>query len=128
MEQKKKEIHDILSGDPKLRSKKELIEKFIEENLPLVSDSDLIQDAFTDFWNEEKRIAFERIAQEEHLNQHKFEETLKEYLFTQKTPKLSQTLQLLEIKPKLSERSNIGKRIIDKIQDFVHVFIDGVEG
>lgn len=128
LEQKKKEIHDILSGDPKLRSKKELIEKFIEENLPLVSDSDLIQDAFTDFWNEEKRIAFERIAQEEHLNQHKFEETLKEYLFTQKTPKLSQTLQLLEIKPKLSERSNIGKRIIDKIQDFVHVFIDGVEG
>lgn len=128
LEQKKKEIHDILAGDPKLRSKKELIEKFIEENLPLVSDSDLIQDAFTDFWNEEKRMAFERIAQEEHLNQHKFEETLKEYLFTQKTPKLSQTLQLLEIKPKLSERSNIGKRIIDKIQDFVHVFIDGVEG
>lgn len=127
LEQKKKEIREILSGDAKLRSKKELIEKFIEENLPLITDGDLVQEAFSDFWNQEKRMAFERIAEEEHLNKEKFEETLNEYLFTQKTPKLRQTLQLLEIKPKLSERSNIGKRIIDKIHDFVNVFIDGVE-
>src|SRR5690606_33030149 len=109
LEQKKKEIREILSGDAKLRSKKELIEKFIEESLPLITDADLVQEAFSDFWNEEKRMAFERIADEEHLNKEKFEETLNEYLFTQKTPKLRQTLQLLEIKPKLSERSNIGK-------------------
>lgn len=127
LEQKKKEIREILSGDAKLRSKKELIEKFIEENLPLITDADLVQEAFSDFWNEEKRMAFERIAEEEHLNKEKFEETINDYLFTQKTPKLRQTLQLLEIKPKLSERSNIGKRIIDKIHDFVNVFIDGVE-
>ncbi|WP_278551779.1 hypothetical protein [Elizabethkingia bruuniana] len=35
---KKKEIRDILSGDYKLGSKKELIKKFIEENLPYISN------------------------------------------------------------------------------------------
>ena len=36
----KKAIMDLLGGDVMLRSKRELIEKFIEENLPLISDVD----------------------------------------------------------------------------------------
>lgn len=58
----------------------------------------------------------------------KFQETINQFLFTSKIPKLSEALQLLEIKPKLTERNNIGKRIIQKVQDFVEVFIEGVEG
>lgn len=126
LEQKKKEIRDIISGDAQLRSKKELIEKFIEENLPYIQDSESVKGGFEDFWNKEKKVAFNKIAEEEYLNKEKFQESINEYLFTQKTPKLSDTLQLLEIKPKITERSNIGKRIIQKVQDFVEVFIDGV--
>src|SRR5690606_37203226 len=60
LEQKKKEIRDILAGDAKLRSKKELIEKFIEENLPKISDGDAVSVAFEEFWNQEKISAFEK--------------------------------------------------------------------
>lgn len=127
LEQKKKEIKEILSGDALLRSKKELIEKFIEENLPLVPDGDMINEAFANFWSGEKKLAFNRIVEEEHLNKEKFENTINDFLFTQKVPKLSDTLKLLEIKPKITERTNIGKRIIQKVQDFVQVYIDGVE-
>ena len=127
-EQKMKEIREILSGDAQLRSKKVLIEKFIEENLPLVADGDSVTDEFESYWNKEKVAAFEKIATEESLNKDKFQETINQFLFTSKTPKLSEALQLLEIKPKLTERNNIGKRIIQKVQDFVEVFIEGVEG
>ena len=127
-EQKIKEIREILSGDAQLRNKKELIEKFIEENLAKISDGDSVTDGFETFWNKEKTAAFEKIALEESLNKVKFQETINQFLFTSKTPKLSEALQLLEVKPKLTERNNIGKRIIQKLQDFVEVFIEGVEG
>ena len=109
-------------------NKKELIEKFIEENLSTISDGDSVTDGFETFWNKEKTAAFEKIALEESLNKVKFQETINQFLFTSKTPKLSEALRLLEVKPKLTERNNIGKRIIQKVQDFVEVFIEGVEG
>lgn len=126
LEKKKKEIRDILSGDAKLRSKKELIEKFIEENLPHISDGDNVNEEFEKYWNKEKNSAFEKIATEESLNKDRFRDAIDDFLFTSKTPKISDTLKLLEIKPKLTERNNIGRRIIQKVQDFVEVFIDGV--
>lgn len=127
LEQKKKEIRDILSGDVQLRSKKELIEKFIEENLPNIQKSESVKEEFEIFWKEEKKKAFHAISEDEHLNKEMFEECINEYLFTQKLPKLSDILKLLQIKPKITERSTIGKRIIQKVQDFVETFIDGVE-
>lgn len=127
-EEKIKEIREILAGDAQLRSKKVLIEKFIEENLPAVPDGDAVTDEFEMYWNKEKVAAFEKIAEEESLNKDKFQETINQFLFSSKIPKLSEALQLLEIKPKLTERNNIGKRIIQKVQDFVEVFIEGVEG
>ena len=40
-ERKQKEILDIVAGDTKLRSKRELIERFIEENLPLLDEANI---------------------------------------------------------------------------------------
>lgn len=125
--QKQKEIADIIAGNVQLRSKKELIEKFIEENLPHISDADLIKEHFEKFWNKERENAFNTIAEEENLNKVHFQSTISEYLFTEKTPKISEVLKLLEFKPKLAERNNIARRILDKIQDFVQTFVEGVE-
>jgi type I restriction enzyme R subunit len=43
-----------------LRSKRELIEKFIQENLPVLEDTDDIPEAFDKFWNEEQQKAFKQ--------------------------------------------------------------------
>ena len=48
-EQQRKVITDMLGSDSKLRSKKELIERFIDENLPLVRDADLVADEFDSY-------------------------------------------------------------------------------
>ncbi len=61
-EKQRKAISDILSGDTQLRSKKELIERFIEENLPMVGNADQIEEAFETFWSTEKRKAVNQIS------------------------------------------------------------------
>lgn len=40
-ERKQKEILGIVAGDTKLRSKRELIERFIEESLPLLDEANI---------------------------------------------------------------------------------------
>lgn len=62
------------------------------------------------------------MVEEESMNKEKFESMLNDYIFTMKTPKLSDTLQLLEVKPKITERNIVGKRIIQKIETFVETF------
>ncbi len=62
-EQRRKEIIDLIAGEAHLRSKRELIEKFIQENLPLVADVDDIPEAFDRFWNEEQINAFKTVLE-----------------------------------------------------------------
>lgn len=88
LELKKKEIRDILSGDAKLRSKKELIEKFIEENLPHISDGNNVNEEFEKFWNNEKIAAFDKIATEESLNKDRFRDAIDDFLLRLKRLKL----------------------------------------
>lgn len=45
-ERRQKEIIDLIAGEAYLRSKRELIEKFIKENLPNIDDADNIPDEF----------------------------------------------------------------------------------
>src|SRR5690606_3706823 len=45
-EKQREAISKLIDSNTQLRSKKELIEKFIDENLPLVTDSDNVVDAF----------------------------------------------------------------------------------
>ena len=103
-----KEIFNLLSTEATLRSKRELIEKFILENLPIISDPDNITPAFEQFWNEEQQKEFSKIVQEENLS-------------AEKTEKLIEGE-----KPSLLQRKKLGDRILQRIKDFVETFINGM--
>ena len=47
----KPNINNILNNNPQLRSKRELIEKFINENLANIKNTDDINQEFDKFWN-----------------------------------------------------------------------------
>jgi len=91
-----KEIMDLLSGEVHLRSKRELIEKFILENLPHIQDSDDIPDAFDKFWNEEQIAAFRKLCKEENLSSDKVEKNIESYLFAEREPLRDEVLDLIE--------------------------------
>ncbi len=125
-EKQKKQISDILESEIQLRSKKELIEKFIEENLPLVTDSDLIPNAFEDFWTIEKKSAIVNLSKEENLDFKKLVDLVSNYLFTEKEPLRDEVIGVMNERPSLKERAKSSKRIITKINDFIETFINGM--
>lgn len=122
-----KEIFNLLSTEATLRSKRELIEKFILENLPIINDPDNITPAFEQFWNEEQQKEFSKIVQEENLSAEKTEKLIEDYLFAEREPLRDEVLELIEgEKPSLLQRKKLGDRILKRIVDFVETFINGM--
>jgi type I restriction enzyme R subunit len=125
-EKKKKEIIDLLTGESNLRSKRELIEKFIHENLPAIEDTDSLPEQFEKYWNEEQIKAFKNLVSEENLSVDKTELLIENYLFAEREPLRNEILDLIEgEKPKLLERKKIGDRILSRIVEFVETFVSG---
>ena len=127
-EKQKKAIVDMMAGDTQLRSKRELIEKFIEENLPHISDSDNIPEEFEIFWNEERKNALKKLGREENLNFELLQNVIGDYLFTEKTPLRDDVIGMIKVRPKLKERASTAERITEKILYFVETFINGISG
>lgn len=128
VEKQKKAIIDLISGDVELRSKRELIEKFIEQNLPIIQDNDDIPDEFNKFWEAERGIALNKITVEENLDAKKLEEIIGKYMFTEKKPLRDDVVAMMKTKPGLKERGITAERITDKIYNFVNTFISGITG
>jgi type I restriction enzyme R subunit len=124
-----KEIFNLLNSDAQLRSKRELVEKFIQENLPVLEDTDDIPEAFDKFWNEEQQKAFNQLVKDENLSADKTEKIIEDYLFAEREPLRDEVLELIEgNKPMVLERKKVGDRILSKILDFVDTFINGMTG
>jgi len=129
IEAKRNGILDLLMGETQLRSKRELIEKFISENLPHIADTDDIPVEFEKFWTQEQIDAFTKLCKEENLSNDKVEKVIEGYLFSAQEPLRNELLDLIEgTKPTLLERKNTGDRILSKIMHFVEVFINGMTG
>jgi len=127
-EKQKQALIEIIAGDTQLRSKRELIEKFINENLPQIFDSDDIPEAFDTYWNEERKEALKKLSQEENLDENHLQEVIGKYLFTEKKPLRDDVIGMLNTRPALKERASIAERVTEKILGFVETFISGITG
>ena len=125
-EKQRKAIVDLMTGDVTLRSKRELIEKFIQENLPLIADSDDIPDEFEAFWDKERLAALDNLSTEENLNSDKLQAVISEYLFSEKKPLRDDIIGAMNQRPSLKERGSTAERITSRIISFVETFINGV--
>lgn len=124
-----REVANLLNSQVSLRSKRDLIDKFIQENLPNIDDTDTIPNEFEKFWNEEQIIAFNALVEEENLFKDKTEKIIEDYLFTEKEPLRDDIIELINgDKPSILQRKNVGNRIVKRIMDFVETFIDGISG
>jgi type I restriction enzyme R subunit len=124
--QQKKAIMDLLGGDIDLRSKRELIERFIQENLPLIDNADNIQDEFEKYWQEQKILALEKLCSEEQLDKEQFKALIEAYIFSGQDPLRDDVLNCLGNRPSILKAREIGDRIIFKMKEFVEVFERGM--
>ncbi|WP_018969046.1 type I restriction endonuclease subunit R [Rubritalea marina] len=123
----KKRILEALAGDPELRTKKELIEQFIESNLPDIKDAAQIPESFEEYWEQQRRKAFDELVKEEELNEDKLAKVIERYVYTGKEPLSNPDIvDIIERKLKLSERKPTRERVLTKVIDYVKTFIQGV--
>lgn len=125
-DKKRREITELLEGQVQLRSKRKLIEKFINENIPNITDTDQVENEFEEFWNIEREKALSELCETENIDNEKLRNVVSEYLFAQRLPLTADIDNMLEVKPKLLERKAVFARIKDKINEFINTFIEGV--
>ncbi|MCT4035271.1 type I restriction endonuclease subunit R [Elizabethkingia anophelis] len=124
-----KDIFNLLNTEVSLRSKRELIEKFIQESLPHIEDTDTIPEEFEKFWTVEQEKALQELVKTENLSEEKTERLIENYLFTEREPLRKEILDLRkEGRPSVLKSKEIGDRILNKILGFVDTFVNGISG
>jgi type I restriction enzyme R subunit len=122
----RKAIIDLLGGDIQLRSKRELIQKFIDENMPHIKDGDSIDDEFEKFWQDQKVLALGKLCEDEHLDKAQFKSLIDAYIYSGREPIKDEVFQCLDNRPSILQARVIGDRIIAKMKEFVEVFVRGM--
>jgi type I restriction enzyme R subunit len=123
----RKLILDSVAGDIELRSKRDLIQKFIDHNLPAIDSAAEIPDSFEDYWEQERVSAFDDLCKEEELDADKLKEVIDRYVYTGEEPLPDPDIVDLIQKPlKLSERAPTRQRVLARVVDYVTTFIKGI--
>ena len=119
-------ILDLLGSEPHLRSKKELIEKFINEQMPNLGAGENVEKSFKDFWNDQRSQALAELCEVEGLVDMKVREVIEDFEFTGRAPLRENIISALKERPKILERRKIIERVRKKILDLVRIFDDGI--
>jgi type I restriction enzyme R subunit len=121
-----KSIMQLLGGTPELRSKKELIEQFIQENLNNLGSSEEVMDEFDSFWEKEKVKAVDEICQEESLASDNFKALVEKMIYTNEEPLREDIVATMEKPPSVLQRKKVIPRLTEKVKSFVSTFYGGM--
>ena len=125
-QQQKASILELLDHEVQLRSKRDLIEKFIDTRLPTLDPEENVEKAFQDFWNQERVEAIRQLCLEENLNEEAVEQMIANYKFSGKEPLQKTVLSACNEKPKLLDRKKIFKRVVSQLLDIINKFDDAL--
>jgi type I restriction enzyme R subunit len=125
-ELRRQEILDMIGKEPQLRSKRDLIEKFIRENMPQMAQSDDMSAVFDAYWSEERENAVDALCAKEGLVKAKFNEMVGVYHYSSRLPLRDTVIDALKEKPKLMERKGIIERVTDKLTNLIRTFDEDI--
>jgi type I restriction enzyme, R subunit len=117
-------ILSTIDSSPELRSKKELIEAFIEKNLSAVEDENSVEDELYNHFEREKHKAFKSFIAKENLNNDILHNIIEDYEYSGKIDEgkikesFNEQLKFIERKRKAS---SIKEKIIELIEKFTFI-------
>ncbi|PIE73563.1 MAG: deoxyribonuclease HsdR, partial [Deltaproteobacteria bacterium] len=121
-EKKQKEIKStldsLMSSEPKLRSKRELIEQFLKSVLPNIDQSSDVEAEFYSFWDEQKQAEFDKLCTEAGLDRAQAERIIATYLIRGEKPRDHEIADSLIQKPSILERDSLLSRVKELLNDF----------
>ena len=122
----RQKVQQLLNSEPQLRSKRELIEKFMNEILPNIESEDTVEENFFSFWEVEKRKAQRKISEQENLDHDKLHDLINNYLYSGIKPLSDDVISTMHERPRLLELESRSQSVISKIKDFIDTFVTGV--
>ncbi len=127
-EKAKKGILDLLGKETQLRSKRELIEQFINDYMPTLDEGVSVEEGFNEYWNAKKEAAIEDFCTEQKMDKAAVMAIIDEFNFSGKEPLRDTVFAALKEKPKLMERKTIFEKFVSKLKAFIHTFEDDIGG
>lgn len=127
-QQKKDSILELIGKEAQLRSKRDLLEKFIEERIPAIEPEEKVEKVFQDFWNQERVEAIRQLCIKENLKEEAVNQMIADYKFSGKEPLRETVMNACNEKPKLLERKKIFDRVVSKLLDIINKFDDAIGG
>jgi type I restriction enzyme R subunit len=127
-QKRQKEILDLMAGEVQLRSKRALIETFIENNLQQLQPHENAEQAFEDYWLTKKSEALNELCTTENIAPEELSKLINNYAFANRLPREQEIISALNFKPKILERKATIDRISEKIKSLIDTFIEGMGG
>jgi type I restriction enzyme R subunit len=127
-QQKKDFILELIGKEAQLRSKRDLLEKFIEERIPAIEPEEKVEKVFQDFWNQERIEAIRQLCIKENLKEEAVNQMINNYKFSGKEPLRETVMNACNEKPKLLERKKIFDRVVSNLFDIINKFDDAIGG
>ncbi len=120
------QVHDLIGGDITLHDKQDLIQKFIEENMPKMINGQSVQTAFAQFWDVQKQQAYQHFCEQENLKPEAMKQILENYEFNQRLPRKEEMKELPNFKVGLFQRDNILTNLMVKTRQLIEKFYFGM--
>jgi len=121
-----KSIDDVMNGDEKLRSKRELIERFINSTLPNITDAEAVDGEFQSYWTEQQEAALRSFSLEEGLDAERLRRLIDSYSYSGRLPRQDDYAATRVDGIPIRERSSIIERLEQKFRQFISVFVDDI--
>lgn len=118
----KNTVLTLLDTQVQLRSKRELVERFIKHNMSGLSASDNVEQIFSDYMETEKQIYLSDICKKEHLRKEHVEAMIAAFNFTGKEPLGEDVFNAMTEKPRILERRHKINSATMQIMDLVNIF------
>ena len=125
-ESKRQVIANIISSDPTLLSKKELIERFMNEHLQGIPAGADVEEEFELFWEREKREAIEKLAEDQKLNKERLKRLVTRYEMSEEMPLRDDLADTLETKPSILKRRTLIPELANRFKGFIDTFFSGL--
>ena len=119
------QVHDLIGSDVSLHDKQDLIQKFIDENIPKMINGQSVQEAFAQFWDIEKENAYQQLCENENLKPDVMKTVLDNYEFTKRLPRQEELKDLPNYKVGLFKRESVLNDLLAKTRRFIEKFYVG---
>jgi len=120
----KKQIMGIIEGQEQLRSKKELIEAFIDKNLMAIPNSEDIEYEFDEYLEQQKSEEFKSLCEDENLNIDEVKGVIETYLYDQRKPFNDDISKSLKTIYPLLQRRKVISRVLEKVMHHIEKFYE----